>query len=265
MTDIARGRLNIGAAAVRTDSRGRAAASPAVRSSAAPIGAVRHSALIVDLNNFATFPTLAVGILIASLRNTGHEVRLLSPLAYDVPASERERAERWYDQLQRRIHLSDMRLARVPRDAIRSVRYWWLRRPHPTVLKEVSKALEQKPDVLMLSAYLQHYATVREIGKLAQAAGVPMLLGGPAFNLPETANAWRDIPGLTAIYGGEADLLVPELVQATVAGEDLLRFDGVVLPGARAGRRRPFASSIRRRCPTSPIFLGTVTAFASSR
>lgn len=28
--------------------------------------------LLVDLNNFATFPTLAVGILVASLRNSGH-------------------------------------------------------------------------------------------------------------------------------------------------------------------------------------------------
>ena len=37
--------------------------------------------LFIDLNNLASFPTLAIGLLTASLRNKGHQVKLLSPLA----------------------------------------------------------------------------------------------------------------------------------------------------------------------------------------
>lgn len=198
-----------------------------------------YRALIVDLNNFSTFPTLAVGILIASMRNAGHDVQLLSPLAHDVPASERERSEWWWDHVARRIHHATMPLARIPRDAIRASRYWWLRRPHPKVLREVSRALTDKPDVLLLSAYLQHYATVARIGKIAQKAGVPLLLGGPAFNLPGVSEAWRGLPGVTAIYGGEADVALPALVQTVAEQQELLRFDGVVLPDGRMSRPAP--------------------------
>jgi anaerobic magnesium-protoporphyrin IX monomethyl ester cyclase len=198
-----------------------------------------YRALIVDLNNFSTFPTLAVGILISSLRAAGHEAQLLSPLAHDVPAAERERAEWWLGHAARRIHHATMPLARVPRDLIRGARYWWLRRPHPTVLREVRKALASRPDVLLLSAYLQHHATVIEIGRLAQQAGVPLLLGGPAFNLSGVSEAWRSVPGLTAIYGGEADVELPKIVQAAIEGNGLLGFPGIVLPDGRKSAPAP--------------------------
>ncbi|MBC9032932.1 radical SAM protein [Sphingomonas sp. JC676] len=221
------------------DARGRAAILPGAMREVRPIDRTRHTALLVDLNNFATFPTLAVGILIAALRNAGHEVRLLVPLAYDVPASERERVEWWLDHWMRRIHLSTWAPARWFRDMARGLRYWWRQRPHRTVLREVARAIEAKPDVLLLSAYLQHHATVVEIGKLARAAGIPLLLGGPAFNLKGVADAWRTVPGLTAIFGGEADLLLPELIAAIVCKDDLLKFDGIVLPDGERSRPAP--------------------------
>jgi len=199
----------------------------------------RRQVLIVDLNSFATFPTLAIGLLVASLRNAGHEVTLISPLANDVPASERERAETPFDQMARRIHLSTMSAFTPTRDALRAARRWYLDRPHPTVLSEVESALKNKPDVLLLSAYLQHYRSVVEIGKLAQRHGIPLILGGPMFNLGETAETWRGIPGLTALVGAEADLLAPDLVEAVCSDADLVRFPGVVLPDGRRASSAP--------------------------
>ena len=58
---------------------------------------------MVDLNNFASFPTLAIGLLVAALRAEGHEVRLVSPLAHDVPSVLRERRETYLDHLKRRL------------------------------------------------------------------------------------------------------------------------------------------------------------------
>ena len=62
--------------------------------------------LLVDLNNCATFPTMSIGIIISALREHGHQVRLLCPLAYDVPATERERNETFKDEIARRARLS---------------------------------------------------------------------------------------------------------------------------------------------------------------
>ncbi|MBU6166117.1 MAG: radical SAM protein [Alphaproteobacteria bacterium] len=225
---------------VRELDRDAAAARQGGAAAIAGPARVRHRVVIVDLNNFASFPTLAIGLLVAALRNAGHDARLLVPLAYDVPASVREKPDRLWHHWQRRLHLSTWPAARWLRDLGRWAWYWQDRRPHGRVLRAVKAALAERPDVLMLSAYLQHHATVVELGKIARDAGVPLLLGGPAFNLPETAEAWRkSVPGLTAIYGGEADMLIPDLLETIVAGGDLLRFDGVVLPDGRRSRPAP--------------------------
>jgi anaerobic magnesium-protoporphyrin IX monomethyl ester cyclase len=204
-----------------------------------PLNARREKILIVDLNNFSTFPTLAIGILVASLRNAGHDVKLISPLAHDVPAAERERAERFTDHIARRIHLSTFPGIRIARNAARELRRWRNERPHRRVLYETNKALADKPAAILLSAYLQHYRTVKEIGRLAKAQGVPMLLGGPMFNLEGTSEAWRSIPGLVAIVGGEVDLNLPDIVHCLTEHGNLLQFDGAMLPDGTRSKAAP--------------------------
>ena len=52
--------------------------------------------LLLDLNNFARFPTLPVGLLAAVLRQAGHEVEVLSPLSVGMPGIPRPtRAKPW--------------------------------------------------------------------------------------------------------------------------------------------------------------------------
>jgi hypothetical protein len=197
-----------------------------------------HRVLMVDLNNFATFPTLAVGVLVASLRNAGNQVTVISPLAYGVPASEREYRESLRHHWMRRIHLSTWAPLIPGRNAARK-RHWWIGRPDARTLREVDRALQARPDVVLLSAYLQHYPTVTAIGRLAAQRGVPLLLGGPMFNVAATAEAWRNVPGLVALVGQEADHSLPRMVDTLVRGGDLLAFDGVVLPDGRRSRPAP--------------------------
>ena len=64
--------------------------------------------LLVDLNAFSSFPTLAIGLLTASLRREGHAVDVICPLDHGRPTALRERRERWSDHLMRRVHLSGM-------------------------------------------------------------------------------------------------------------------------------------------------------------
>jgi len=186
--------------------------------------------LIVDLNNFATFPTLAIGILVASLRDAGYDVNLLCPLAYDVPAATREKREKYIDHLARKIHLSTWKPFYVARDTARQVRQWWINRPHSRVIYETEKALNDQPAAILLSAYLQHYPTVFELGKIAESKGIPLILGGPVFNMGSTVDAWRSIPGLSAIVGAEVDLSLSEIVEQAIYGRDLLKYKGITLP-----------------------------------
>ncbi len=203
-------------------------------------GSTSFDVLIVDLNNFASFPTLAVGLLTAALRNRGHRVQVLCPLAYDVPATARERQETRWDDLKRRVHLSDWAPVVGLRDLFRAAATMQSERAHPVVVREVRRAIARKPDVVLVSAYLQHFESVRAIGKAAMTAGVPVLLGGPMFNIPGTAEHWRQLPGVAAVVGAEIDHDLPDLVAALVAGSDLLRFPGVVTAdGRRSHSARP--------------------------
>lgn len=199
--------------------------------------------LMVDLNNFATFPTLSIGLLVSSLRNAGHQVRLLCPLAYDVPAAERERSETRFEDLKRRVHLSTNPLLQAARSLAHRAYIWRTEKSHPVVIGEVRKELEKKPDILLLSAYLNHYSSVVEIAKIAQEMRIPVLLGGPMMNLPETADVWRRIPGITAVIGAESDVSIGQLVETAISEGDLLSFPGVVLSD---GRRSGIAAPLRR-------------------
>lgn len=186
--------------------------------------------LLVDLNNFASYPTLAIGMLVSTLRQSGMEVEVLCPLSHDVPADLREKQEGWRDHWKRRVFFGTHPAYDWARLRVRKLRSWYISRPHARVLSEFDRALANKPDIVLLSAYLNHYPSCVEIGKRAKAAGVPVLLGGPAFNIPEITKEWLDVPGVTAIVGAETEFTLPQIVQDTLAGKDLLQHKGVWMP-----------------------------------
>jgi radical SAM superfamily enzyme YgiQ (UPF0313 family) len=189
--------------------------------------------LIIDLNNFASFPTLAIGLLVASLRGSGNQVDVFCPLAHDLPATQRERQEAPIDHIKRRVHLSDWRPFVGLRDVLRRLETVRVERTHPVVLREIHKALKNRPDAILVSAYLQHFNSVTAISRLAQERGVPLILGGPMFNLAEVADEWRRIPGVSAIVGAEVDRDLPDIIDALCSGEDTHAFRGVMLPDGR--------------------------------
>ena len=202
----------------------------------------RYRATLIDLNNSATFPTLAIGLLIATLRKHGHAVELVSPLAHDVPGVVREAPESLGDHLRRRLSFATWRPALGAQAVARRL---WRRRqngPHPVVLRESERVLKTRPDVLLLSAYMQHYPSVVEICRMAKENSIPVILGGPMFNLPFLADEWRSISGLSAIYGGEADLDMHRILRAVCEGRSLLGIPGITLPD---GRRAPVPAPLR--------------------
>ena len=161
-----------------------------------------------------------------------------------LPAVEREGQERFWQQVQRRIYFSTHPLTYRMHDQLRAWRIQAKNRPHPKVLAETTRALEERrPDILLLSAYLDHRPSVVALSSVAAAHGIPVLLGGPVFNVPEIARAWHDIPGLTAIVGAEVDLSLGKLVDCFLGDGDPLAHPGVVLSD---GRESPPAPPLHR-------------------
>ena len=152
----------------------------------------------------------------------------------------------WH-HLQRRVHLSNLSLFHGPLIRIRRIRQWWRNKPKSSVLSDINIALGQKPSVILLSAYLQHFAFVREISQLAKQHQIPVIVGGAVFNHDDISSAWLDLPGLTAIVGAESDFNLPKLVDHVINKKDLSCFPGVFLPNgfksAKSDPLRPLDSS----------------------
>ncbi|MEZ5477435.1 MAG: radical SAM protein [Thiolinea sp.] len=206
--------------------------------------------LIVDLNNFARYPTLAIGYLVAPLRQAGFRVKVLSPLAIGAPAPEREKAETRLEHFKRRINFATHPLMQRLHEPLRRTYSQWQSGPHKPTLQAVTAYLEQQqPDIILLSAYLDHYPVVSAIAALARSHAIPVLLGGPAFSQAETVQDWLALPGVSAIFAGEADPLIARLVRETIQCKDIARYDGVFVQGRQGQVAAPLTDLDRLPVP----------------
>lgn len=195
-------------------------------------------ALLVDLNNFSRYPTLPVGMLAAVLRRAGHEVQVLSPLARGVKGYPRLTRARPWGLIDDRLRYwsgvtsskSIRRLRRLAADAVRNR----AGRDDQIVVDYAREMLEGAPDVVLISTYTMYEAACAAIARLCKERGIPVLIGGNYFVAPEIVQRWLAIEGVTAVYGGEPERDLAELVEAVVAGGDISGYPGVSLPGRPA-------------------------------
>jgi anaerobic magnesium-protoporphyrin IX monomethyl ester cyclase len=197
----------------------------------------RGKVLIVDLNNYARYPTLAIGYLVAPLRSAGFEVELLSPLAHGVTGVMREHREGWVDHLKRSFYM----VPPVPfirrQDRLHDAYAAWQNRLTASMRTLLEGWIAgSRADVILLSAYLTHQPRVAHIAQVAARLDIPVLLGGPAFNMPGVAVEWRRIPGVTAVFAGEAEHTIVAMVDALVRRASVEHLPAVFTesPGTRS-------------------------------
>ena len=208
-------------------------------STLAPASTERHRVLIVDLNNFAYYPTIALGYMISSLRGAGDHVEILSPLGHGVPSARREGQETTRDHLFRRVSYSTRPWLQRPRRVLGRARSKFLARTESRIDKALRRALEDPFDALLISTYTDSYPLVERLCEIAREPGLPTLVGGPILNQRLVAEEWRELPGIAGIVGGEVETILPELVDDLVCGRDLTSHPGVLLPDGRAGAPAP--------------------------
>ncbi|TWT30946.1 Ribosomal protein S12 methylthiotransferase RimO [Thalassoglobus neptunius] len=194
-------------------------------------------ALVVDLCQSSRIPNIAVGYLVAGLREHGFDVGVFSPFSVGARGFSRETIDTPFSHIKRRIHFSSHPAMVRVHDTLHSMwRFYDRGRPNPQVLESFHETLrENDPDVVMISAYLHHYPTVQRMAEAARQSNVPVILGGPAFNAPNTIDAWRDLPGLAAIVGREIEFSIADIARSAINRNGLERIPGVHLPDVRSG------------------------------
>lgn len=190
--------------------------------------------LLIDLNNFARYPTLAIGYLASILRRGRFEVEVFSPLSTGISGVVREpRPKPWGFWLDRAKYGSGV----SHNQHVRQVRNWLsrtslnapsLQREADTVAEGVAQRLtEDRYDAVLVSSYLMYYELCRTLGEMCEGQDIPFLVGGPYFAQPEVRQEWLNIPGLSGLVGGEVEFELCDIVQAVVDRQPLDSFDGV--------------------------------------
>ena len=194
--------------------------------------------LLVDLNNFARYPSLSIGYLTSVLRQAGVFVSVYAPLMIGVRGVTREA----------RPHRFSLLAARLNHYAATSASAWvrgWRNRMAASRLSDVTahegRVVEQfqlalmrdKPDAVMISTYLMYRTLCERICAICQSHQVPVLIGGPYFSQPEVIDDWARIPGLSALAAGEVELALPAILKTLLNGGDLSRHDGLVVTDAQ--------------------------------
>lgn len=191
--------------------------------------------LLVDLNNFAHYPSIAVGQLTANLRQHDHEVEVFSPLAHGVESLPRERVESPWNALEQRISFSTRPGIDRPRRALGRLRRVWRERKEHSALPAFRSALQQHYDLLLISAYTDRLPVVRDMCQLAEESDLPVVIGGPIFSQAEVARAWTQLPGVRAVVGAEFGRRIHEFCLAVLEQRPLSTTPGVFTPDGQEG------------------------------
>ncbi len=209
-----------------------------------------RNVLIVDLNNFARYPTMAVGYLTATLRKSGHRVSVFSPLMVGVRGVVREPRPTFYAlfvaKLNHRLATSSRPWVRNWRDRLADGRRSGITAHHSQVVKATKQRIEElAPDIVLVSSYLMYRDVCADIGAVCRANGIPLVIGGPYFAQLEVVRSWLDLPGLAALIAGEVDLTIVEIIDSVVSERDPSVHPGVFVPSNAAEPKGSVAPPLR--------------------
>jgi radical SAM superfamily enzyme YgiQ (UPF0313 family) len=211
---------------------------------------IESKILLVDLNNFARYPTLSIGYLAAVLRKASNQVSVFAPLMLGVHGTTREaRPQRFSLSVAKLNHLaasSKLAWVRALRDRMSRRRLSGITARHREVVDGFAAHLaSSKPQVVMISTYLMYRSVCEQICELCKAAGIPVLIGGPYFVQPEIIAEWVDMPGLSALVVGEVELDLPSIVQTILGGGDVSQHGGVFISSARSKPKGRVAAPLK--------------------
>lgn len=192
--------------------------------------------LIVDLNNFARYPTVGVGYLTAILRQQQIDVDVFSPLAYGVSGVEREpRLSLFSQHLRYRTAVSQSSMFRVMRHRMAARMRSQLLRESNHIAREFNRRIDaDRPDIVLVSTYLMYYELCAMIGLACAERSVPALVGGSYFSDPEVANEWVNLEGIRGVVCGEIELELADILRATLSGESLESFPSIRTSSSRS-------------------------------
>lgn len=186
---------------------------------------------LIDINNFAFYPTMAVGLLSRYIKNAGFDLSVLIPLSQGIQSRKREQIEKLPDYLFTRIIHSDLFLIRLlVKLAKQSNFVYQTYQGKRRIFRYVSSELQPNTDLVLISCYTENYGLCKKICHFLNRLNIPVIIGGPGFNSPENASLFLKLPGVKSVVGSEVDENLGDLLKDFFGGKDIKQYPGVNTP-----------------------------------
>ena len=141
--------------------------------------------LLVDLNNFARYPSVAIGYLSAILKKGGYGVEVFAPLSTGLTGVAREPGTPWWGradlEFRYRTGIARNPIVRKIRKSYATLTSSKLARSKNEVVAEVARQLDSGIDVVLVSTYLMYHPHCVEKGNSVKTGAFRLLLGAPTF------------------------------------------------------------------------------------
>ena len=191
-----------------------------------------HNVLLVDLNNFARYPTMPIGYFARILRKAGCEVRVFAPLMIGIHGVTREPRPNYLSLLLAKFNYffgtSSHLWIRVWREWLASRHRSDINARHAAVVRGFrAELLRSPPDAVMISTYLIYRGVCEDIAAICEKASVPLIIGGSYFAQNDVIDQWIGIRGLNALVAGEVELQLPAILESLLKREDLSNHEGL--------------------------------------
>lgn len=162
--------------------------------------------LVLDFNTQANYPDLSIAYLVTPLRAAGYVVEVKT---FSIKAQLRSKNSATQPELD---------------------------------LTNIQKYLEKsKPMLILIPSYLKHYPAIQALASVAEAQQLPLILGGACLSScgSEDLPLWLKISGVSAVFMGQADWVIADLVESVLRKQDLSIWPGVYQAGLEGSSAPP--------------------------
>jgi len=95
------------------------------------------------------------------------------------------------------------------------------------ILNHFREFITNDPDVVLISAYTMYLDVVRDICQICFEQNIPVIIGGSAFVETKIAKLWASIVGVSAVYAGEPEFQLMEIINDLINGRCITKYPGV--------------------------------------
>lgn len=178
---------------------------------------------------------MSVGYIASILREANHSVSLLSPFSTGVSGFPRVMRPKPWGLLEQWLKYwtatTRLPLIKKLRKLIANSMSPAIPSNHERTIFEARVLIDNDANLVLISAYTMYYKVCREICDIAKSKKIPVVIGGPYFNQTEIAEKWLKIPGLSAVFGGEPENNLLDIVTRFVDGKHTGEIPGLSIPG----------------------------------